>query len=338
MSEDSKRTQKIITGVLVDPPPRSSRRPGINEPERDWEDEEASTRDTDTAIGPLPALPKLQKTRAALTVISGPATGRVFSVEGVMLLGRGREVTVHLDDAGVSRSHAQVTPMPDGEYLLEDLGSRNGTFVNSKRIDRTLLESGDRIHVGPNIAVTFAILDAQAEKIAQQIYESSVRDPLTRAFNRRYLVDRLGSEIAYAVRHKTALGLILLDLDHFKQVNDTYGHLVGDDVLRDVAALIQRFIRVEDVFARFGGEEFVVLVRGIEHANVGLFAERIRAAVEGLEIASDPAVLRVTMSAGYASLSELEARGDDVGDDLMRLADERLYRSKDAGRNRVTGA
>ena len=245
---------------------------------------------------------------------------------------------MQLDDAGASRAHAQVTPTDDGAYVLEDLKSRNGTFVNGRRVDRLELQSGDRIHIGPNIAVTFAIVDAQAEKIAQQIYESSVRDPLTRAHNRRYLVERLASEIAYAVRHKTALGLILLDLDHFKKVNDTYGHLAGDDVLRDVAALVQRFIRAEDVFARFGGEEFVVLVRGIDHDNLGRFAERLRVAVEQLEIASDPAVLRVTMSAGYASLSELEARGDDVADDLIGLADERLYRSKHLGRNRVTGA
>jgi diguanylate cyclase (GGDEF)-like protein len=167
-----------------------------------------------------------------------------------------------------------------------------------------------------------------------------VRDPLTRAFNRRYLVERLASEVAYARRHKTALGLILLDLDLFKRVNDTYGHLAGDEVLREVSALVQRLIRAEDVFARFGGEEFVLLVRGIEHVNVGRFAERVRAAVEGLEVGGANAVIKATISAGYASITEVH--GDDrepsFPDRLLRLADERLYLAKSAGRNRVVGA
>ena len=112
-----------------------------------------------------------------------------------------------------------------------------------------------------------------------------MRDALTRAHNRRYLVERLGSEIAYARRHVTHLALIMFDLDHFKRVNDTHGHLAGDEVLREVAALVSRLIRAEDVFARFGGEEFVVLVRGIEHDNATRFAERMRSAVERLEVA-----------------------------------------------------
>jgi diguanylate cyclase (GGDEF)-like protein len=227
--------------------------------------------------------------------------------------------------------------MGDGRFFVEDLGSTNGTFLDGKRIERAELHSGDRVHVGPNVVVSFSIVDAQVERVAQQLYESSVRDPLTRAHNRRYLVERLASEIAYAKRHQTRLSLLLLDIDHFKRVNDTFGHLAGDDVLRDVAALVQRMIRVEDVFARFGGEEFVVLVRGIEHVNVGRFAERLRAGVERLETAGDTQVIHVTASIGYSSVDELDAKSKD-GDALLALADERLYRAKTAGRNRVCGA
>jgi diguanylate cyclase (GGDEF)-like protein len=244
---------------------------------------------------------------------------------------------VRLDDSGASRAHARIIPADGGVYVLEDMGSLNGTFVEGRRVTRLELRSGERINIGPNIVVTFAILDAQAERLAHQLYESSVRDPLTRAFNRRYLVERLASEIAYAVRHKTPLGLILFDLDHFKRVNDTYGHLAGDEVLREVSALVQRLIRAEDVFARFGGEEFVVLVRGIEHANVGQFAERIRTAVERLEVAASPHVVRVTISAGYASLAEASGVAAPA-EGLLRLADERLYKCKETGRNRVSGA
>jgi diguanylate cyclase (GGDEF)-like protein len=218
--------------------------------------------------------------------------------------------------------------------VLEDLGSTNGTFVGGLRIDRVELRSGDRIHIGPKVSVSFAILDSQAELMTHQLYESAMRDTLTRAHNRRYLIERMESEIAYARRHATRLSLIMFDIDHFKRVNDAHGHLAGDEVLREVAALVSRLIRTEDVFARYGGEEFVVLARGIEHGNAARFAERIRTAVERLEIAGEDTVLRVTISAGVASLDELP-EGSRESEVLFRVTDERLYKAKSAGRNRV---
>jgi diguanylate cyclase (GGDEF)-like protein len=256
--------------------------------------------------------------------------------EGETVLGRGREAHVFIDDAGASRSHARIHLTEDGRYVLEDLNSRNGTFVDGRRVDKVELSSGDRIALGSGVTLSFAILDAQAERLAHQLYESSVRDPLTRAHNRRYLVERLGSEIAYARRHKAPLSLIMFDIDHFKQVNDKFGHLTGDDALRDVAALVSRMIRTEDVFARYGGEEFVVLARGIEHDNAGRFSERLRAAVEDLEIVSGESVVKVTISAGYASLDEL-GDGQRTAEGLVRLSDARLYGAKAAGRNRSHG-
>lgn len=342
MTDDSKQTQKLP--MMPSEPPSRGRIPAASSqpPSRpsfapEWPDEESSTRDTDSAIALPPVTPRQNKTRAVLTIISGPTTGRAYAIEGDTTIGRGRDCALRIDDAGASREHARVTVTADHRYVLEDLGSLNGTFVDGQRIQRAELQSGDRINVGPNVVIAFAIVDVQAERIVHQLYESSMRDPLTRAHNRRYLVERLASEIAYATRHRSRLGLILFDLDHFKRVNDTYGHLAGDDVLRDVSALVQRLIRAEDLFARFGGEEFVVLVRGIENLNVGRFAERLRSAVEHLEIASEQTVLHVTISAGYASLEELP-KDLRTADDLLRTADERLYRSKQAGRNRVTGA
>jgi diguanylate cyclase (GGDEF)-like protein len=334
-----KKTQKISFVPPSDPGPRSSRPSFIQ-----WDEEEASTRTTETQIAVVPPAPQAPRaTRAVLTVVSGESTGRVFTVAegGQTVVGRGREADVRIDDGGASRAHARVVSTGDGHYLIEDLGSTNGTFVDGRRAERTELRSGDRIYIGPNVVISFAIVDAQAEKVAHQIYESSVRDPLTRAHNRRYLVERLASEIAYANRHGTHLALLLLDLDHFKRVNDTHGHLAGDDVLRDVAALVQRMIRAEDVFARFGGEEFVVLVRGIEHANAGRFAERLRVGVERLEVAAMAggagATVRVTVSIGVASLGELAKEHKDA-EGLLRCADERMYKAKTGGRNRVCGA
>jgi diguanylate cyclase (GGDEF)-like protein len=306
-------------------------------PSGNWSDEEASTRspavDTLTLSAPLQPV---HGRRAQLTVISGPNMGRAYLLrEGETLLGRGKEAHIGVDDAGASRMHARISLTIDGRYLLEDVHSRNGTFVDGERLDGIReLVSGDRIHIGPNVTLSFAILDAQAERITHQLYESSVRDPLTRAHNRRYLVDRLSREIAYARRHTAPLSVVIFDIDHFKRVNDTLGHLAGDEVLREISGLVSRLIRQEDVFARFGGEEFVVLARGIDRVGAARFAERLRASVERLEIAAEDTVARVTISLGLASLSEL-GEGERTVEGLLRLADSRLYVAKSGGRNRV---
>ncbi len=334
MPDDPKETQRPPPADGLAPPerPSSPRLSGV-----DWGDEESSTRTTDSAIAMPPAATTRQRMRALLTVVGGPSTGRVYPVrEDETFLGRGKEAHVRIDDSGASRTHARIVASGEGTYFIEDLGSTNGTFVDGRRVDRAELETGARIHFGASVVFSFSLLEAQAERIAHQLYESSVRDPLTRAHNRRYLVERLASEIAHARRHETQLALILFDLDHFKRVNDTYGHLAGDDVLRDVAALVSRMIRTEDVFARYGGEEFVVVVRSIGQGNVARFAERLRVAIERLEIASESTVLRVTISAGHASLDELP-EDQRRADALLRLADERLYRAKTGGRNRVCG-
>jgi two-component system cell cycle response regulator len=300
--------------------------------------EEEQTRPTDAPIALSPLPPARHRTRATLTVVRGPQVGRVFAFrDRESVIGRGREAHMLIEDGGASRAHARVYETEEGSYVIEDLGSKNGTFVGGQRIQRAELTSGDRIQLGPNVVMSFAILDAQAERLTQELYESSVRDPLTRAYNRRYLLERLVSEIAFARRHKSRLALLILDIDHFKTINDSYGHLAGDDVLRELANLVQRMIRTEDVFARLGGEEFVVVVRGISHANVGRFAERLRVAVSELQVFSEGTTLRLTVSVGFALLDELPEESR-VADGMLRLADERLYRVKSGGRNGVCGA
>ena len=338
MSDETKRTEpKLPTADGPSPPEELPSRPSTPRASlHDWADEEASTRTSGTAVS-VPVQGK-QRTRALLTIVGGSSTGRVYPMrEDETTIGRGKEAHIRLDDAGTSRLHARVVFTADGNYLLEDLGSTNGTFLRGKRIEREKLSSGDRIHIGPHVVMSFAILDSTAVRLTHQLYESSVRDPLTRAHNRRYLVERLAGEVAYARRHKATLGLLLFDLDWFKQVNDTHGHLAGDEVLRQIAALVIRMIRAEDIFARFGGEEFVVIVRGIEYANVARFAERIRAAVERLEIHAENVVLRVTISVGFATFDELPDV-ERTPDGLLRIADERLYRAKTGGRNQTCGA
>lgn len=270
--------------------------------------------------------------RAVLVMLSGLNAGQVFALErDETIIGRSRGATVRVDDAGVSRKNTRVVRSGAG-FFVEDLGSRNGTFKNGERVTRASLASGDRIHVGPTLAMRFSVIDQAEEELARQLYEASTRDTLTHAYNRRYFMQRLTSEVAFAQRHHTKVGVIMLDVDHFKRVNDTWGHRAGDEVLKTIAMAMQGAIRTEDVFARHGGEEFAVLVRGIDHRGVTAFAERLRQTVARIEIVLAQTSIRVTVSAGVASLEATMKNGED----LMLLADERLYIAKEGGRNSVS--
>jgi two-component system cell cycle response regulator len=300
------------------------------------DDDKHSTR-RQRARSSLRAKEEAPKRCAQLTVLSGSAAGRAFPVpEAGVVIGRGPKVDLRVEDPGVSGEHARIS-CQGGRYVLQDLGSTNGTYVAAARVERVHLSSGDRIRLGATTVLTFAVLDAEAERIVQSLYESSVRDALTGAHNRRYFDERLAGELGFAKRHGAPLAVALFDVDHFKRINDEHGHAGGDQVLRDVTRVLTGAIRKEDVLARYGGEEFALIVRGIQHPNVGRCAERLRSAVSGETFGIGDAELEVTLSAGYASLSEL-ADGQRSADALVKLADERLYRAKAAGRDRICGS
>src|SRR5262249_32674945 len=151
-----------------------------------------------------------------------------------------------------------------------------GTLVNGIRVRSSGLRSGDRIQIGEATVLQFALLDSAEELLAHQLYEMVTRDPLTKAFNRRHFSSRLNAELAHARRHKTPLSIMLLDLDFFESVNDTFGHGAGDDLLKKVVEEIQQVIRVEDLLARIGGEEFVLLTPATPLENAAVLAERLR--------------------------------------------------------------
>src|SRR5205085_10444895 len=139
---------------------------------------------------------------------------------------------------------------------VEDLQSRNGTFVNGTRITVVVeLKDGDKIQLGRASVLRFGFHDDLDESFHENLLSSALRDGLTKLFNKRYLMDRLDSELKFALRHQTTLSLLLLDLDHFKKINDTRGHLAGDMVLANVAGNLAKAVRNEDVVARYGGEE-----------------------------------------------------------------------------------
>jgi diguanylate cyclase (GGDEF)-like protein len=350
MDPTGHETVPIDVAAQTNPPPRSFRPLGATEEpptvrvsmpvEEGWLDEETSlTRATEkTQAAPAAVV----HDRATLTVITGMHAGQVFALDSYEhVVGRGTEADLWLEDPAISRRHARIARRNDGRFMCEDLGSTNGTFVGGRKVEgRCDLQNADRVQIGPNVILRFSLTDDAEQELQRRLYESSTRDALTRAFNRKYFSERLTAEIAHARRHKAHLALLMLDLDRFKSINDQHGHLAGDMVLRVVAAHVQRLIRIEDVLARYGGEEFVILVRSTQHKDAGKLAERVRTTVERLAINAgsssrdgNAAILQVTTSIGIASLSELAPEAG--GNDLVAVADARLYRAKVNGRNRV---
>ena len=289
---------------------------------------------TVTEIGPdiIDVSSEPESHRATLVLVAGPTPGQVYSLRPDSVIGRDPLADIQIDDSAVSRRHLRIV-VHDGVHVVEDLGSSNGTFVGGTRISRQAMENGDRIQLGPRVVLRFALLDEAEEVMHRQLFESSTRDALTGAFNKKYITERLVAEVAHALRHRSSLELVVCDLDKFKLVNDHYGHLAGDAVLRAVADRVHSVIRSEDVFGRFGGEEFVVISRGSDAARL---AERIRAAVEALAIPTDRGLLHVTLSLGVARIDELGSQAS--ASTLLDKADQRLLSAKRAGRNRVSCA
>jgi diguanylate cyclase (GGDEF)-like protein len=275
----------------------------------------------------------VKRDRAYLVVLAGASLGEMYKIEqDKTIIGRGQKAEVRLLDDGISREHAQIT-IEANKIILQDLGSTNGTFCNGLKVDRRELVDGDKILVGSTTILKFTYHDNLDEIFQKQMYESALRDGLTKAFNKKYFTDRLESELTFAIRHSAALSLVMFDIDHFKKVNDTYGHQAGDHVLSTISTLLTSALRAEDVFARYGGEEFAVICRGTDLTQAQIVGERLRKAVEKHNFTFEGTPIPVTISVGIAGLPD-----SDVKDapDLVSRADKALYESKHGGRNRVT--
>jgi diguanylate cyclase (GGDEF)-like protein len=279
--------------------------------------------------------PRGSRRRGVFTVTGGAQAGRVLSIEPgvVVMFGRAPDCTFPFEDASLSREHACVMVV-GSEHVFKDAGSTNGSFVNDLRVTKaTKLEDGDRVQLGRDTMLRFALVDEDEERAMRRVYESAIRDGLTGVFNRKHLDERLDAEIAHARRAAADLGVAVLDIDHFKRINDTHGHLAGDAVLRAVAQTLASGLRVDDLVARYGGEEFVLVSRGADLAATFALADRLRVALEAASIAFEGRHIPVTTSVGVASLREGAAIPDKTT--LLATADARLYRAKQSGRNRI---
>ena len=271
-----------------------------------------------------------------LTVLSGPQIGLARVVEAAeIVLGRGQGADLLLADPGLSRRHCRIIREQD-QLFIEDLESANGTFVDGELVQgRRQIDDGARIHIGRHTVLSLSRQDPLERHAARQLYESSMRDALTDLYNRRFFDQRLREEYAFASRHGAPLSVILIDLDHFKRVNDTWGHPVGDEVLLKVAGVIKGCVRREDVACRFGGEEFAVIARAETHDGALTVAERMRKRIEETPVHHEGQIIGVTASAGIATAVPPDTYDSPAA--LLAAADQALYRAKDRGRNRCEG-
>ena len=268
---------------------------------------------------------------AALVLIHGEDLGRKFDLTSEQtLIGRTSKADIQVDQDSVSRNHAKIRV--DGTRItIEDMGSTNGTIVNDEHIEDSLrLRNGDLVKIGRTIFKFIASNNIEAA-YHDEIYRMTTVDGLTQVFNRRYFEDAIERELSRSRRYTRPLSLVLLDIDHFKKINDTYGHLAGDAVLKELALTVRARTRREDVFARFGGEEFALLLPEVDQKGAMLLAEKARKLVEKHSFMFDGEHIVVTMSAGVATM----VKKTENPNELIRRADEKLYEAKTGGRNRV---
>jgi two-component system, cell cycle response regulator len=271
---------------------------------------------------------------SCLVMIAGPFLGKKYALidDDEFTVGRDEKNFIVCDMDNVSRRHAQVVNR-GGKFFVNDLGSTNGTYLNDEEIrEEQPLRSGDLVKIGSAI---FKFLSGGniEQQYYEEIYTLTICDGLTNVHNKRYFLEFIEREMGRCHRYNRALSLMMLDIDHFKNINDTNGHLAGDYVLREMAAVIRPRVRKEECFARYGGEEFAYVMPESGGDNTRKLAEKIRRLIEDHRFTFEGKDIKVTLSIGVADL---------VGDmteplQFIKLADANLYKAKKGGRNRVVG-
>ena len=285
-----------------------------------------------TTVALLTDSPRVEAGQACLVVIYGAELGKRLPLgESILVCGRSIETDIPLDDEAVSRKHARFA-WTGADYAVQDLGSTNGTYVNDVPVSGgRLLRDGDQIKIGRTI---FKFLCSGNVELSyhEEIYRLMTRDGLTQIHNKRAFEDALDRELSRGRRYARHLSLVLFDIDHFKRINDSRGHLAGDAVLRQLAGAIATHVRREDILARVGGEEFALLLPEVAIDGARFVAEKLRALVQATPFRYEEQAIVVTASFGVASV---EPGKTATADELYQAADARLYAAKNAGRNRV---
>ncbi|MBL8685212.1 MAG: GGDEF domain-containing protein [Myxococcales bacterium] len=301
------------------------------------------SRDSDTTSPEHTMVMRVEKNSAdgpkgaCLVVVYGQQIGRRIELTGApLVIGRSPRNDLQLDEESVSRQHVRIEPDPkssDGvTWQIVDLDSTNGTYVNDQPVRTATLRHGDQIQVGRSI-LRYLAGNSIERAYHEEIYKLMSMDGLTQLRNRRAFDEALTEEIARARRFERPLAVCVLDADKFKSINDQFGHLAGDAVLRQLGGILRNNVRKNDIAGRLGGEEFGVLLPEVDRAGGLVVAEKLRRMVEAHRFEFDRTVIPVTLSIGVAELMPHEREPSE----LIKRADELLYRAKHGGRNRVVG-
>jgi diguanylate cyclase (GGDEF)-like protein len=267
---------------------------------------------------------------ACLVVLQGQRLGQRIDI-GIepLIIGRSPECQFQIMERSVSRQHARIWQEPSG-YRIKDLDSTNKTLLNDQPIIEAELKDGDHVAIG-SCVLKFMERSSVEARYHEEIYQLATIDPLTGLYNRRHFLELLEREMARTASHGRPLSLLIIDLDHFKLINDRHGHPAGDTVLKQVALALGVNATGEIIVARIGGEEFAAVLPERDVAEATAFAEELCTAIAALELHEDAGAQQVTVSIGVAGFSAVMA---NVGA-LLAAADAQLYLAKQSGRNRV---
>jgi len=288
--------------------------------------------ETISVEGPVDLYDGIVTAPPALVVVYGGNLGKAYYLQQAEeIIGRDLSADIHLDEDSVSRRHARIT-VTHKETTVYDLDSTNGVFVNGHRVKHAALKDGDRLHLGETV-LKYLSGNSTESKFHEDIYRLMTVDDQTQAFNRPYLQESLKREMSRALRYRRPLSLALLDIDQFKTINDTFGHPAGDAVLKAFVALISRNIRQSDLLARYGGDEFAIILPEADRDSALRFCEKLRGLIASNPFRFEQQTLAVTASIGLQSYTHTD--GEKTVNQFVAAADAKLYEAKNAGRNRI---
>ena len=270
-----------------------------------------------------------------IVVLMGPSgyQGKQWAITDGFVIGRAVESHVFIDDKSLSRSHARLD-VKNSEVTIVDLGSTNKTVVNGvilAPMAPCIIKNNDQIKTG-NVIFKFLERGNIEALTAQALFEKANRDALTGIYSKGALLERGPEAIKRSEVLSEPLSVMVFDIDHFKKINDTYGHPCGDYVLKDLCKAVNKLIRSNDFFARYGGEEFVLILSGTPNKIAGEIAERVRLTIQTHDFEFEGKKIPVTVSVGITSKHGTDSDWASIFD----RADKALFVSKQSGRNRVT--
>ncbi len=276
-----------------------------------------------------------RQTTPTLTLLVNELLGKVIQIRPAeeISVGRSAENQISVDLTALSRKHCVVFRQARSVYV-RDLDSTNGTFVNGERVKVRQLQDGDRVFLGDVCVFKFAFTDQIDLDINRMLFEKATRDALTGLYNRTYFQENFRKEFLFHKRAELPLSLTFFDLDDFKKVNDQYGHTCGDLVLKDVAHIVRQSLREIDFFARFGGEELVVMMKNTPYDDAINKTEQLRSLIGSHQFRFGATELQVTASFGVSTQEEARFT---TPQEMLVAADSRMYQAKQGGKNRVVG-